>query len=153
MRTRQSGSALIVAMILMVVLAVVGLAIVNRTTTEVDAVASKRHFDRALSCADGARQMLLSQFRAYGVNLANLTLDKTVGDQIYRSGHYDTIAVSSVGEAAGTPGGLVGGDAANRITRRSGGLGGKGYRFSVVCRDSTASTHQMEVEFMVNFGF
>ena len=58
------GSALIVAMILMVILAVVGVALVNRTTREVDAVASKRHWDRAMSCAEGARQMLLSQFRA-----------------------------------------------------------------------------------------
>jgi len=55
------GSALIVAMILMIVLAVIGVAIVNRTTREVDAAASKRHWDRSMSCAEGARQMLLSQ--------------------------------------------------------------------------------------------
>ena len=29
----------------------------------------------------------------------------------------------------------------------------QGYRFSVVCSDSAAPTHQMEVEFLVNFGF
>ena len=46
------GSALIVSLILMVVLAVVGVALVNRTTREVDAVASKRHWDRAMSCAE-----------------------------------------------------------------------------------------------------
>ena len=147
------GSALIVAMILMVVLAVVGLAIVKRTSAEVDAVASKRHWDRSMSCAEGARQMLLSQFRAYGVQLANLTLSRVIGDQQYASGHYDSFNVTSVGEAGGTPGGAVGADAANRITKRSGGLGGKGYRFSVVCRDNSASTHQQEVEFLVNFGF
>jgi|SRR5438477_4995722 len=161
MRKRQSGSALIIAMILMVVLAVVGLAIVNRTTSEVDAVASKRHYDRSLACAEGARQMLLSQFRAYGVNLSTIKLVKQgttdqpviVGDQRYASGHYGDWLVASVSDAAGTPGGIVGSDAANRITRRSGGLGGKGYRFTVVCRDDAAPTHQMEVEFLVNFGF
>ena len=153
MRKRQSGSALIIAMILMVVLAVVGLAIVNRTTSEVDAVASKRHYDRSLACAEGARQMLLSQFRAYGVNLAGLQLSRVVGDQTYASGHYDNFNVASVGEAGGTPGGIVGSDAANRITKRSGGLGGKGYRFTVICSDSAGSTHQQEVEFLVNFGF
>ena len=158
MRKRQTGSALIIAMILMVVLAVVGMAIVNRTTSEVDAVASKRHYDRSLSCAEGARQMLLSQFRAYGVNLSTLKQGTTdqpvvVGDQRYGSGHYDDFFVTSVSDAAGTPGGIVGSDAANRITRRSGGLGGKGYRFTVVCRDDAAATHQMEVEFLVNFGF
>ena len=152
-RRHDRGSALIIAMILMVVLAVVGLAVVKRTTSEVDAVASKRHWDRAMSCAEGARQMLLSQFRAYGVNLQSLHLSKTVGDQIYASGHYDNFDVTTVDNAGGTPGGIVGSDAANRITRRSGGLGGQGYRFTVVCRDSASATHQQEVEFLVNFGF
>jgi len=147
------GSALIVAMILMIVLAVVGLAVVKRTGREVDAVASKRHWDRAMSCAEGARQMLLSQFRTFGVALGSLQLQRQVGDQTYASGHYDNFNVSSVVEAGGTPGGIVGSDAANRITRRSGGLGGKGYRFTVVCSDSANTTHQQEVEFLVNFGF
>ena len=147
------GSALVIAMILMVVLAVVGLAVVKRTSSEVDAVASKRHWDRAMTCAEGARQMLLSQFRAYSVQLQNLQLSKTIGDQQYNTGHYDSFNVTTVGEAGGTPGGAVGSDAANRITKRSGGLGGKGYRFTVVCRDNAAATHQQEVEFLVNFGF
>ena len=77
------GSALIISMILMIVLAVVGIALVNRTTREVDAVASKRHWDRSMSCAEGARQMLMSQFRAYGVNLVNLQMQKQIGDQQY----------------------------------------------------------------------
>jgi hypothetical protein len=152
-RQHDRGSALIVALILMMVLTVVGIALVNRTTREVDAVASKRHWDRAMSCAEGARQMLLSQFRAYGVNLTNLQLQKQVGDQQYASGHYDSFNVTSVEEAGGTPGGGVGGNAANSITRRSGGLGGKGYRLTVVCRDEGEATHQQEVEFLVNFGF
>src|SRR3982751_4575109 len=103
------GSALIISMLLMVVLAVVGIALVNRTTREVDAVASKRHWDRAMSCAEGARQMLLSQFRAYGVNLVNLQMQRRIGDQQYASGHYDSFNVTSVGEAGGTPGGGVAG--------------------------------------------
>ena len=147
------GSALIISMILMIVLAVVGIALVNRTTREVDAVASKRHWDRSMSCAEGARQMLMSQFRAYGVNLVNLQMQKQIGDQQYASGHYDNFNVTSVSEAGGTPGGAVGGDAANRITRRSGGLGGKGWRMTVVCRDNAQATHQQEIEFLVNFGF
>src|SRR5881397_743392 len=106
--THDRGSALIVSMILMIVLAIVGLAIVKRTSREVDAVASKRHWDRGMSCAEGARQMLLSQFRTYGVALGSLQLDRIVGDQEYRSCHYDTLAISSVVEAGGTPGGIVG---------------------------------------------
>jgi hypothetical protein len=147
------GSALIVSMILMVVLAVVGIALVNRTSREVDAVASKRHWDRAMSCAEGARQMLMSQFRAYGVGLTSLSLQKTVGDQQYASGHYDNFNVTSVKEAGGTPGGSVGGDFSNRIFAGGKGLGSKGWRMTVVCSDASAPTHQQEVEFLVNFGF
>jgi hypothetical protein len=147
------GSALIFAMILMVVLAVVGIAIVNRTTREVDSVASKRHWDRAMGCAEGARQMLLSQFRTYGINLTDLQMQKQVGDQKYATGHYDNFNIASVKPVGGTPGGTVGFDATNRIVARNQGLGGKGYRFTVVCSDNAQSTHQQEVEFLVNFGF
>ena len=40
-----------------------------------------------------------------------------------------------------------------RIVARNQGLGGKGYRFTVVCSDNGQTTHQQEVEFLVNFGF
>ena len=145
------GSALIIAMILMVVLAVVGVAIVNRTTREVDAVASKRHWDRAGSCAEGARQMLLSQFRTFGIAPTAIQFQNTVGDQVFASGHYDQFNIASVGVASGTPGGAVSGNTVNVITTT--GLGTKGYRFTVVCSDSASNTHQQEVEYLVNFGF
>src|SRR2546421_11497005 len=130
-RRHDRGSALIVSMILMIVLAVVGVALVNRTTREVDAVASKRHWDRSMSCVEGAREMLLSQFRTYGVNLVNLQIQKQVGDQQYTTGHYDNFNVTSISEAGGTPGGAGGGDAAHRITQPARGLGGKGHRLTL----------------------
>lgn len=151
---RDRGSALIIALILMVVLGVVGVAIVNRTTREVDAVASKRHWDRELSCAEGARQMLISQFRTFGVNIASLKFQKQVGDQSYATGHYDNFNVATVANAPGSPQASISTNGTNVITGPgSSGLGGKAYRFTVVCSDSGAATHQMEVEFLVNFGF
>src|SRR2546422_9945795 len=127
-RKHDRGSALIVSMILMIVLAVVGIALVNRTTREVDAVASKRHWDRSMSCAEGAREMLLSQFRAYGVNLVNLQMQRQIGDQQYATGHYDNFNVTSVAEPGGPPRALVGGAAAHPSTPPGRGLGGKGWR-------------------------
>src|SRR2546428_6397406 len=114
-KRHDRGSALIVSMILMIVLAVVGVALVNRTTREVDAVASKRHWDRSMSCVEGAREMLLSQFRTYGVNLVNLQMQKQVGDQQYTTGHYDNFNVTSVTEAGGLPGRTVSGRRCKRI--------------------------------------
>jgi hypothetical protein len=106
-----------------------------------------------VACAEGARQMLLGQFRTFGVNLFDLKLNKLVGDQKYASGHYDTFNVASVTDAAGSLGQQVSGSGTNRIVGNKGGLGGKAYRMTVVCSDSSEATHQLEVEFLVNFGF
>ena len=148
------GSALLVSMILMIVLAIIGVAVVNRTTREMDAVASKRHWDRALSCAEGARQMLIAQFKTYGMNVVDLQMNQVVGDQRYAAGHYDTFTMNSVELAGGSNGGMSRLSGTNRIVGgRGNGLGGRAYRTNVVCSDSASPTHQLEVEFLINFGF
>jgi hypothetical protein len=148
---KDHGSALIVAVILVAVMAVVALALITRTNNEMEAVSAKRHYDVAVSCADGARQMLMSSFRTFGVQPIALSLDKTVNDKRYSSGHYDTFAVQSVAAATGTSAGNVGvSDIVNRT--RATQLGGQMYRFTVVCSDSSSNTRQSEVEYLVRFG-
>ena len=150
-KTRHRGSALLVAIILVGVMAVVALALITRTNNEMEAVSAKRHYDVAVACADGARQMLMSSFRTFGLPPASLTLDKTVSDKRYSSGHYDTFAVQSVAAATGVSTGSVGvTDIVNRT--RAATLGGQMYRTSVVCSDSASATRQSEVEFLVRFG-
>ena len=150
-RASDRGSALLIAIVLVAVMAIVGLALVNRTTTEIDAIGSKRHYDVAIACADGARQMLMSSFRTFGTTPASLTLDKTVGDKRLTTGHYDTFALQSVVATTGSAAGAVGAtDIVNRTSRTR--LGGQVYRMTVVCTDSTAASRQSEVEFVVRFG-
>lgn len=146
------GTALIVAVVLVAVLAVVALGVITRTTAEIDAVGSKRHYDAAVSCADGARQMLLSQFRTFGTPPSSLVLDTTVNEKRYTTGHYDNFALQSVVAATGTQGGASVGvsDIANRTSRTR--LGGQIYRFTVVCTDKANATRESEVEFLVRFG-
>jgi|GraSoiStandDraft_41_1057321.scaffolds.fasta_scaffold2012923_1 hypothetical protein len=149
--TKDRGSALIVAVILVAVMAVVALALITRTSNEMEAVSAKRHYDVAISCADGARQMLMSSFRTFGLPPASLTLDKTVNDKRLSSGHYDTFAVQSVVAAAGVSPSAVGvSDIVNRT--HSAELGGQMYRMTVTCSDSASATRQMEVEYLVRFG-
>jgi hypothetical protein len=149
--TKHRGSALIVAIILVAVMAVVGLALITRTSNEIDAVSAKRHYDVAVSCADGARQMLMSTFRTFGLPPTSLTLDKTVDTKRLASGHYDTFAVQSVVAATGAASTLAGVyDIVNRT--RGAQLGGQMYRMTVVCTDSASATRQSEVEFLVRFG-
>jgi hypothetical protein len=149
--TSDRGSALLVAIILVAVMAIVALALVNRSTNEIDAVGSKRNYDVAVSCADGARQMLMSSFRTFGVSPASLSLDKTVGDKRLTSGHYDTFALQSVVPSTGSSAGAIGAsDIVNRTSNTR--LGGQVYRMTVVCTDSTSANRQSEVEFLVRFG-
>ena len=147
----ERGAALLVAIVLVAILALIALALVTRTTTEIDSVSAKRHYDVAVSCADGAREMLLSQFRTYGASPTALTLNQTVGDKNYSSGHYSNFGVQSVSVATGSQAGNVGvTDIANRTQKSR--LGGTVYRMTVVCSDATTPTRQSEVEFLVRFG-
>lgn len=148
------GAALIIAMVLVAVLAVVALALVRRTTNETDAIGGKRNYDRSVSCAEAGRQMLLSQFRVFGLDPTSIVLNTHAGNLNVYTGHYDQFAIQTVkavskGSGAGVNGTGASIDFANRLT--AAGLGGTVYRFNVVCADSS-NDHQNEVEFEVRFG-
>src|SRR5713226_8063916 len=143
------GAALIIAMVLVAVLAVV-----RRTTNEMDAIGGKRNYDRSVSCAEAGRQMLLSQFRVFGIDPTSIVLNTHAGNLNVYTGHYDQFAIQTVkavakGAGAGVNGTGAGMDQANRLSAT--GLGGTVYRFNVVCADSS-NDHQSEVEFEVRFG-
>jgi len=130
----------------------VALALIRRSNVEMDAIGAKRKYDKAVSCAEAGRQMLLSQFRVFGMSPQSIILNNKVGDLNVYTGHYDQFAIASVQAVQrGSLGGSssAGMDLANRLTAT--GLGGTVYRFNVVCADS-ANDHQSEVEFEVRFG-
>jgi len=150
---RQRGSSLLLALMIVAILTVVAFAIVQMGSTEADAVGAKRRYDHAVSCSDAARDLLMSQFRAYNISPTSLTMNQVVDDQVMASGHYDNLAVTSVVPATGFGSGVGGAsDVSNRIA--ASGLGGQVYRMTVVCGSSRtdASSRQSEVEFLVRFG-
>src|SRR5437016_5734624 len=100
-RPPHRGSALILAIVIILILGVVGLAIVSRSTTEMDSVLAKRHYDKGVSCADAARDYLMGQFRAYGTTPTQITLNSTIDDERMTTGHYDNLAVTSVVTSTG----------------------------------------------------
>ncbi|HYV67995.1 MAG TPA: hypothetical protein VE964_17270, partial [Myxococcales bacterium] len=83
------GAALIIAMVLVAVLAVVALALVRRSNNEMDAIGAKRKYDRSVSCAEAGRQMLLSQFRVFGLDPTSIVLNTHAGNLNVSTGHYD----------------------------------------------------------------
>jgi hypothetical protein len=159
MRSRtHRGSALIIALILVTVLSIVALALVSRTNNEIDAVSAKRHYDLTASCAEAARQLVLSKFAQAGVNLGTLGMQVTLGNLNLYTGHYsadgggympDGGVVALVGNAGGaSSGGAT--DVANKIQKLN--FGTTPYRVTVVCQDASNVTRQTEVEFVINYG-
>jgi type II secretory pathway pseudopilin PulG len=150
----QRGAALLLVVVVIAVLAIVAFAVIQSGSNENDAVAAKRHYDQGVTCADAAREMLLSQFRTYGASPTSLTLDETVGGQRMTTGHFDNLAITSVSAASGySNNGLGASDISNRIVKQ--GLGGTVYRMTVVCSSplpNDAGTRQSEVEFVAKFG-
>jgi hypothetical protein len=156
----ERGSALLLAVMLVLILSVVGLAIATRSSSEGDSVAAKRHRDGSLSCADAARDLLMSQFTAYGTSPTQMTLATKVNDRTLRTGHYDDydpvtkVAVQSVVAEAGVAQANIGvSDVSNRISRT--GMGGQVYRMTVVCETAApggGTPRQSEVEYLVRFG-
>jgi hypothetical protein len=142
----------LIVVIVIAVITVLGFALLKLGSSENDAVASKRHYDQSVSCAEAAREVLLSQFRAYGASPTSITLDQEINGQQVGTGHYDQIGVTSVVAAQGFQQSSFGAsDMSNRIQRA--GLGGQVYRMTVACRGGTgANAHQSEVEFVVRFG-
>jgi hypothetical protein len=151
-RREPRGSVLLVTIILLAVLSIVAIGLIRRSDTTIESVNSLRHYDASVSCADGAREMLLSEFRAFNVNPADATLNVTVDDRKLQSGHYDQFNVKSVRSLGGNPalsqGAIMG--MANRS--QAVGLGGAPYVFTVVCTDTTGRARQTEIEFLIRFG-
>ena len=147
---KARGSSLLFVVVILAVLAIVGLAIISQATSDGEAASGKRQYDRSVACADAAREMLQGQFRLYGTSPTTLILDTPVDDKTLITGHYDSVAVTSVGAAAGATQGALGvSDMSNRIIRST--LGGQLYRLTVVCK-SAGNTRQSEIEYLVKFG-
>ena len=152
--TPNRGSALLNVLIVVSVLSIVGLAFLQKGSNDADSAAAQRASIRASTCAEAGRELLLSEFRAYGTTPTQLTLNSTINDQNVSSGHYNQFAVQSVTAVSGVgSAGLGVSDMSNRIARV--GMGGQVYRMIVVCSSNTsgdAGAHQSEVEYLVRFG-
>lgn len=153
---RARGLSMLVVLILIVVLTLMAFAVITMASREVDAVSAKRRFDKGVSCAESARNLLLSQFQLYGQAPTSLVLNTVLDDRLLATGHFDNVSVTGVtsvsSSSATTPIGAT--DMSNRITRR--GLGGQLFRINVVCSKADGSGapigEQNEVEYLVRFG-
>jgi hypothetical protein len=149
--TPHRGGALLNVLIVVSVLSVIGLAFLSKGSNDSGASAAQRAALRSATCAEAGRELLLSQFRAYGTTPTQLTLNTAMNDQTVSTGHYNQFAIQSITAVSGVSTSGVGvSDMSNRIARAQ--MGGQLYRVLIVCSSSAAGSHQDEVEYLVRFG-
>jgi hypothetical protein len=157
------GSALIMTIVVLLIVAVIGVGIVRFATREVAGASAGQRSEALVACAEAGRQLILSRFRAVGTPPTQLTvLDEAIASNMrVVGGHYDTNNVQ-VSQVVYLPDAAFGVDrgAVQTLTNRivvTGG-GAKPMRAIVHCQmdgytnGQPDSGRQLEVEFGLRFG-
>ena len=169
MRHRQRGSALIIAVIVVLIIAVIGVGMVRFTQRQVAGALAGTRGDAVSACAEAARKLLESRFHALAVkqpleiDALNVRLDGPEGRMAAVGGHIDAdpaqllVTVKQV-EAMGSSSvktTMEAGDLTNTIGWRGKGTGTP-LRVTVHCQEGDLSTptsgRQVEIEYGVKFG-
>ncbi len=174
---RERGSALIISVIVMLVIAVIGVGMVRFSAREVAGATAGGRAEALSACAAAAERLLTSRFHALGqqateVTVLNVLLDgdpdpthvfgrdprvRAVGGHIDGDPSQPLVTVKQVEplpSAALAPG-TVGDDLTNTIVAIN-GLGGTPLKVTVHCQEgdlsSNTSGRQLEIELGVRFG-
>jgi hypothetical protein len=167
MRTRERGSALIIATIVVLVIAVIGVGMTRFTQRQVAGALAGQRNDLVSACAEAARKLLQSRFHALGqspleVEVLDVVLDGPSGRVRAVGGHIDADPSKPLVEVKQVEQDnrmivdeIRGDDLSNRIVDTT-GTGGSPYRVMVHCQEgdlsSPTSGRQLEIEFGVKFG-
>jgi hypothetical protein len=160
----QRGSALVMSVLVVLIIAIIGVAVVRFASREVAGASAARKAQALVACADAGRQAIVSRFKALGIAPVSLEALDLPMDASTTSlgGHYDSsvaqVQVSQVVMLPGTafgpdPGSVQ--DISNRVLVTGGG--GKPLKVVVHCQQggipgNPASGRQLEVEFGIRFG-
>jgi type II secretory pathway pseudopilin PulG len=161
--SRQRGSALLLSVIVIMVAAVIGVAMMRFGAREVAGATAAQRQQALSACAELGRQVLLSRFRAVGAAPTSLPalsepVDASTGVTIL-GGHYDSTDIQ-LDQVSLLPDAAFGVDrgAVQTLTNRiflSGG-GSKPTKAVVRCKmggdASAGSGRQLEIEFGLRFG-
>lgn len=169
MHPTQRGSALVIAVIAMLIVAVIGVGLLRFTQRSVAfSIGGPRH-KALVTCADAARALLESRFHVLGqdpteIAVLNERLDGPQGRMRALGGHVDadpSQPLVVIKQVELLPGNAVSGlDASSGdITNTIGAInagGGKPLKVTVHCQEgdtsSPTSGRQMEIEYGIRFG-
>lgn len=170
MRREPRGSALLIASIAMIIIAVIGVALVRFTQREAAGATAAERAEMLASCAEAGRGLLLSQLHALGADPKTITvlgadgvlLDGPSGRMRAMGGHIgeDPAVDVTVVQVEDLPSNSLGPqkkvfETSNRISK-FGSMGGTPMKVTVHCQDGDLSGpttgRQLELEFGVLFG-
>ena len=164
MRRVQRGSALLTAVVVVMVVTVIGVGIINFSSRELAGATASAQEQALVACAEDARKVLLAQFHVLGfdpsaiqpLNKAPLGTTTGTGTTFAVSGHYGettnaTMQVTQVTYMSSSPSGQTSGPVA--VGRRVTGGGGVGspVRVIVRCQDGSGK-RELEMEFGIKYG-
>src|SRR5512137_1988088 len=88
----QRGSALVMSVLVVLVIAIIGVAVIRFASREVAGATASRKTQALVACADAGRQVIVSRFKALGISPVSLTALNLPMDANTRvvGGHYDT---------------------------------------------------------------
>ncbi len=172
MRTSERGSALLIAVVVVLIVSLFSVGLLRFAFRETSGATALAREQSLVSCAESARQLLVSQFQALGlqptsITPLNLPLDTTGGASRATAvgGHFDTNGTVgtapnlTVTQVAYLPDNSFG--PTNRVRDLTNviavaGQGGRPLKVVVHCQqagDGTATSgRQLEIEFGVRFG-
>jgi type II secretory pathway pseudopilin PulG len=168
MRKSERGSALIIATIVVLIIAVISVGMVRFTQRETAGALAWQRADATAACAAAAQNLLLSRFHVLGVQpsdlaVLNVKLDGTTGRMVALGGHIGadpTQPIATIKQVEALPAVTVVkkntmSDETNYVSTTS-GEGGQPFKVTVHCQEGDTSTptsgRQVEIEYGVNFG-
>lgn len=168
MRKHERGSTLVIAVIVVLIMAVIGVGMVRFTQRETAGALAGQRTDAVAACASAAQQLLLSRFHLLGVQptdltVLNVTLDGVTGSLRALGGHIGsdpTQPLTTIKQVEALPStAQVQKNAMSDATNFASSLGREGgqpLKVTVHCQagdlSSPTSGRQLEIEFGVNFG-
>ncbi|HET9597339.1 MAG TPA: hypothetical protein VFP65_17245 [Anaeromyxobacteraceae bacterium] len=164
MRRTERGSALILAVIVVLVVTVIALGVINFASREVAGAYGGARRQALVACAESARQLISSRFHAVGmmptaIQALNVDLDGA-GRQRAVGGHVDDTSGVQINQVVILPDRAFGpGQMTRDLTNVIGGSShsnGTPIRVLVHCVDQGDANgvggRQLEIEFGVRFG-
>lgn len=159
MRSHPHGSALVTAVIAVLVIAVIAAGILRFAGREAVGASATAHEQALVACAEAARLRLLAQFSVLGFQPASVTpLNVTLsGSTTAIGGHYDTaVGNIQIDQVSYLPDSAAGPTSTPRdLTAISSltGQGGRPVKVVVHCQDGIlGGGRRLEVEFGIRFG-